>query len=187
MRYAVIGTLMLFVAAGPFAQTPPSSTARFEVASVKRSDPDATGSVISGPTPGRFRAENVTLDRIILYGFGLRDYQLVGGPNWIRSERFDLIGTYPNAEAQSRVPEMVQGALIDRFKLRTYKETREGPAYALVLARTDGRLGPKLRRSEVTCAAFMAARKAGVAVSRLGRATRTQTGIDTWSWGGPRD
>ena len=47
----------------------------------------------------------VTLERIILYAFGLRDHQLVGGPNWIRRERFDLIGTYPNAEAQSRVLE----------------------------------------------------------------------------------
>jgi uncharacterized protein (TIGR03435 family) len=46
---------------------------------------------------------------------------------------------------------MLRSLLADRFKLVVRKETRDLPAYALVLARRDGKLGPSLRRSNTDC------------------------------------
>jgi uncharacterized protein (TIGR03435 family) len=54
---------------------------------------------------------------------------------------------------------MLRNLLADRFKLVVHTEMRETAVYALVLARSDGRLGPQLRRSTVDCAALLASFK----------------------------
>ena len=160
----VVALLAGSVPAGREAQQPAgSAAAAFEVASIKRSDPDAIGGVISGPTPGQFTIKNQSLDCIIMYAFGLREYQLSGGPGWIRSDRFDIVAKYPPGSPEQGPPVtlMLQTLLADRFKLTTHAETREGPTYALVMARGDRQLGPKLRVSTLDCDALMAARRAG--------------------------
>ena len=47
----------------------------------------------------------------------------------------------------------IRNLLKDRFKLVTHQETRELPVYNLVLARSDGRLGPALKESSAECQA----------------------------------
>lgn len=49
--------------------------------------------------------------------------------------------------------------LRDRFQLATHLETRELPVFHLVLARSDGRLGPELTRTPVGCQATIAERQ----------------------------
>jgi uncharacterized protein (TIGR03435 family) len=53
---------------------------------------------------------------------------------------------------------MVRRLLAERFNLKTHLETRDLPRYALVLARSDGRLGPRLKQSASDCPAIVAAR-----------------------------
>jgi uncharacterized protein (TIGR03435 family) len=132
------------------------ATRKFEVASIKPSAPDSRGMVISGPAPSQFTTKNVPLERIILYAYGRRAYHLTGGPDWIRSERFDIVAKYPSVYAPAEVSAMVRGLLEERFRLNTHVETREGPIYLLVLAREDRRLGPSLRKTPVDCEAYRA-------------------------------
>jgi uncharacterized protein (TIGR03435 family) len=54
---------------------------------------------------------------------------------------------------------MLQTLLADRFGLRTHREMREMPIYALVMARKDGALGPQLVRSTIDCAKWMAEKR----------------------------
>jgi uncharacterized protein (TIGR03435 family) len=57
---------------------------------------------------------------------------------------------------------MGRALLTERFKLIVHYETRELPIYALVMARTDGRIGPQLHPVEVDCIAQRAAQRAAV-------------------------
>ena len=83
----------------------------------------------------------------------LQDFQLVGGPDWINSDRFDIEAKPEGGGPMS--PQVLQSVfrqiLEDRFALKVHKETRELPIYALVLARSDGRLGPNLKPSSPEC------------------------------------
>ena len=67
-------------------------------------------------------------------------------------------GTPPQALAVAGAPGptqfMLLNLLADLFKLKVHTETREMPTYALVLARSDGKLGPKIKQAAVDCAAL---------------------------------
>jgi uncharacterized protein (TIGR03435 family) len=142
---------------------------QFEVASIK---PNKSGDnrVMIGVQPGgRFTATNVTLRMLIRNAYQLQDFQITGGPSWLTEERFDIVAKAeandtmgdPFRAQQSGQPSrgqlMIRALLADRFKLVVHNENKEMPIYALVLARSDGKLGPQLKPSEVDCAAMMAA------------------------------
>ena len=133
------------------AQTPiPTSTdVAFEVASIKPNKSGGTNSSTSGRA-GSFSATNVTAGRLIIFAYRLREFQLVGGPGWMQSERFDIQARQPE-KAQSDNPAMTRALLRDRFKLVAHTETRQDQVYALVLARADGRLGLQMKASTINC------------------------------------
>jgi uncharacterized protein (TIGR03435 family) len=56
------------------------------------------------------------------------------------------------------VSEMMQSLLTSRFQLKAHFEHRELPILALILARSDGKLGRNLRRSEADCLGVSAER-----------------------------
>ena len=142
MRTLLSAAGMLATIASLTAQAPPA----FDVASVKANRSGDKG----GRTETRgdhFFADNVTLRRLVLNAYQLQDVQLAGGPGWIASERFDIEAQADASTLRSRLPAMLQGLLAERFKLTVHTEKRELSMYALVLARSDGRLGPKLRKT----------------------------------------
>ena len=51
---------------------------------------------------------------------------------------------------------MLRHLLATRFKLAVWTETRNGPAYDLVIDGKDGRVGPHLTQSSADCAALRA-------------------------------
>ena len=84
--------------------------------------------------------------------YQVQDFQIVGGPAWLNTDRFDVIakaeGDVPPPEpggAPGKLQLMVRSLLADRLKLTVHHEGRELPMYALVVARSDGKLGPKLK------------------------------------------
>lgn len=150
MRQTFVAPILgLILLAGPvWPETGPA----FEAASVK---PNISGDRRRVQrTEGRtFRATNVPARNLLLQAYGLlfEDYRLMGAPDWVSVEHFDVVATLPEQAPHSQVPAMLRAMLADRFKLVTHTETREAPAYALALARKDGRLGPQLRRSPKDC------------------------------------
>jgi uncharacterized protein (TIGR03435 family) len=140
----------------------------FEIASVKKSAPPGSGPTMIrvGARQGeRWLADNATLRALIRSAYAPRyqmEGQIVGGPGWLDTDRFDIVGTMRASTSADEMRAMVQALLADRFKLVVHTETRELPVYALVLARADGRLGPAMRPT-VDCDALRAAQQKGEA------------------------
>jgi uncharacterized protein (TIGR03435 family) len=168
MTVAVCTALPLLPFAIAFARAQaPADKPKFEVASVRQNTAD-DGKVLFGIQPGgRFTTIGFPLPNLIMQAYGLQRSQLVGGPDWMQTARFDI-----TAKAEGEIPRtalgsmgplqlMLQDLLEERFKLRAHRETREQQIYALRLARPDGQLGPGLRASTTDCAALFARGRSG--------------------------
>jgi uncharacterized protein (TIGR03435 family) len=83
---------------------------------------------------GRFVATNIPLLLFIRTAYRLQDDQIVGGPGWLNSDRFDIVAKADAGATVQQLPSMMQTLLVDRFKMAVHHETRELPIYALVLA-----------------------------------------------------
>jgi uncharacterized protein (TIGR03435 family) len=110
------------------------------------------------------RLINHPLSALIASAYSVSADQVVG-PNWIRAARFDLLAKIgsnlsPVYDGPNSVRPMLRTLLEERFKLVVHHETRSVQKYALLLARSDGRLGPRLQRSATDCEAVKAQRAA---------------------------
>jgi uncharacterized protein (TIGR03435 family) len=115
---------------------------KFEVATLKDSPPGEPGAGIR-PLPGgqRYEAVNLTLKGIMVAAYRVKADQIVGGPSWIDTDRFDMNA---KAERSSNIEElhaMLRNLLKEQFKLEFHRETKELPIYSLSLDRG----GPKLQ------------------------------------------
>lgn len=141
--------------------------------------------------PGMISANGVPVRLLMRQAFGqLQDFQLVGGPSWINSDRFDIEAKIEGGGPMS--PQMIQSVLRqileERFALKVHRETRELPVYALMLARSDGRLGPNLKPASPECTTMMTTRGRGPAPDgRGGAAPDARGGIAVGRGGPPPD
>jgi len=142
------------------APAPAAPAATFDVASVKPNKDGGPSSVRVTPG-GMLSVTNNNLRNIIRNAWNITNDQIVGGPDWLDSERFDITAKASRPFAQEHARAMLQALLADRFRLVTHTETRELPVYLLVLARKDGALGPQMKKADVDCAALFAAVTAG--------------------------
>ena len=165
MRHLLIP---LVVAASVAAQTPEPT---FEVVSVKPNRTGAPGGSFVMP-PGRFSATNIPLKVLIANAYQLSFFQIVGGPDWVSTERFDVAATAPVLSPVDQARAMVRRLLKDRFKLVVHMETRDTPIYALVKARAGEQLGPSLKRSTMDCGPFRAERAAATVAAERARGGR---------------
>ena len=132
------------------AQVPADAPLPKYEASVKRAqNTDGMMSIRMDPM-GRTMT-GMPLRQLIVQSFGLQPNQIVGGPDWLASDRWDIQLRADATVAPPQMNALVQQMLADRFKLVVHRETRELPVYELRLARNDGRLGPDLKPAAVDC------------------------------------
>jgi uncharacterized protein (TIGR03435 family) len=129
----------------------------YEVVSIKLSKPGNGIRMRIGitNTPDGLTAENATLQSVITSAFGVLDFQVSGGPDWLSTERYDIEAKMEASVAdvlQKLRPDerrlarqkMLQALLVDRFKLAIHRGAKELPVYALVITKT----GPKLQEAK---------------------------------------
>ena len=141
---------MIAVAVMAAASQTAAQKPAFDVASIKASNPSANGGFIR-PVGDRLTASNVPLKLLVVYAYRAGDgssflnSQLLGGPDWLDKERFDVEA---KAAVQPRTSDdfrpMVQALMAERFKLVVHRETRDLPVFALVV----GKNGAKLKNSD---------------------------------------
>jgi len=114
--------------------------AKFAVATIKPSTPDEPTLVVL--IKGNRLTATGTIVELMKYADGVHPSQVVGGPEWMRTMRFDIVAD-PGTEKRPTSDEsktMVQTLLEDRFHLTEHEEQRELPVFVLVKAKS----GPKL-------------------------------------------
>jgi uncharacterized protein (TIGR03435 family) len=124
------------------AQTSNDGAVRFDVTSVK---PNTSGddSVAMAPSPGGITITNATLQMMMRLAYRIQDFQMIGGPSWLDTARFDVVARAQSSMRQQDLSPMMQALLADRFRLAAHDETRELPVYALVRTRNDTGFGPR--------------------------------------------
>lgn len=136
-----------------------TSPLKFEVASIKPADPHFSGVSSSRDAGEGIDVRNISVRNLITLAYGLRDFQLKGGPSWIDSESYDVIAKAPSSEARGvrgipateesmdqrktrfeRVQERLRSLLADRFGIVVHRESEEQPVYLLTIAKTGAKL-----------------------------------------------
>jgi uncharacterized protein (TIGR03435 family) len=142
--------LILAVSGFAWAQapTPAPAALAFEVATIKPARP-ITEQAMSGKMHigekidgARVDYGAMTLADLITVAYKVKSFQ-VSGPDWLKTERFDILAKLPEGATKDQVPQMLQALLADRFKLVIHRDTKEHAMYALVVAKG----GPKLKES----------------------------------------
>lgn len=114
----------------------------FDVATIKPNDSGKTsmqGLTINGRN---FAVRNGSLGDLIAFAYDLQAKQIVNGPDWLDSSRYD-IAAVPDLEGMPNANQlrgMMRKLLADRFKLTFHHEKRELSAFVL----TAGKGGQKL-------------------------------------------
>ncbi len=176
---ALAACVRLAAGGGGELQAPPSAPqeTRFEVVSVRRNAGGGVASTMGIQPGGRFSVGNLAVRQVIVRAFGIQPFQLTGGPDWVQRDRYDIQARAPEGAVVTgdAINVMVRAMLADRFKLKVRRETRESPIYELVFARSDRRLGEKLRPTGADC------------VANLGRVTQPGGPPAAPALIGPRD
>jgi uncharacterized protein (TIGR03435 family) len=148
----------------------------FEVATIKptHSTENRRGMMM---TPGKLSINNMPLKSLIAFAFDARsEAQVIGGPDWINTENYTIeakeddalaaaLDKAPPEERARQVRLMMQSLLIDRFKLKVSRSSKETTVYALVV----GKGGPKLTPSSRTEPASKAPNPSGPRMMMTGR------------------
>src|SRR5215510_14642358 len=146
-----IAAFILFAVAG--------AAQEFEVASIRPSSSNDPRTLLQVLPGGGLRTSGATLRFLVTLAYQVRSFQVLDGPNWIGSDRFDIIATVDRSKPagdepadptkvtaaqltnmQNEMRPRLIALLAERFGLRVHRETREQPIYELVVSKS----GPKI-------------------------------------------
>jgi uncharacterized protein (TIGR03435 family) len=131
MSNRTAGSLILMIAAAA------ACAQEFEVASVRQNKLDDRIVTVNVGPGGNFNARGYTLVLLMQRAYAAMDWNVTGGPGWIRTDRWDVAAKadVSGSLTERQLQAMLQALLADRFKLRLHRDAKEMSGYALVVAR----------------------------------------------------
>jgi uncharacterized protein (TIGR03435 family) len=131
-------TVAALLSTGVVAQSP-GPTPSFDVADVHvrphstNPFPQTIGPLIRA---GRYDLRNATMLNLISKAYAVTGDTVLGGPNWLDRNRFDIVAKVPDGTPPETLQLMLQSLLADRFKLVLHKDTKPVPAFILTASGT---------------------------------------------------
>lgn len=117
----------------------------WDVVTVKARDPNDTGNGQSMGMKGRqFVIVNRPVEGMLLFAYGMHKKQVVGLPEWARTERWDIRGVpdVPGSPSLKQAQSLTRKLLEERFGLKVHRETRELAVYAITVAKGGEKMAP---------------------------------------------
>lgn len=113
----------------------------FEVATIKPARPEGRFSILVNRS-AMLNTTNTSVSDLIKFAYGVHPRQIVNGPSWLESEKFDVTGKpdtegIPNLE---QLKTMMQKLLADRFQLKFHREKKELSVYAITVTKTGSKI-----------------------------------------------
>lgn len=140
-------TLWAYSGPSTIPAMPATADPAFEVASVKPSSLDSNTSGSSGLIPSRlYQARDRTVADLIRFAYNVRQRQIDGGPSWMNTLKFDIVGEpdTPGLPSDDQLRLMLKKLLAERFGLKLHIEKRDFAVYALVVHKSP----PKVTASD---------------------------------------
>ena len=136
MNRAIAGTILVTCAGWLAFGQAPETQPKFEIADVHVSAKTTSQSYRAGLVRGgRYEVKAATMVDLIKIAYGFDTDKILGGPNWLELDRFDVIAKAPADSTADSQKAMLQALLEDRFKLVVHKDTKPLPAYALTVGK----------------------------------------------------
>lgn len=140
MKWLIIPAICLALAPGILGQSFDMASIRVNPAGTAGGEGATNESIATGP--GSLVMKNVTLRSSIRWAYGVRDFQISGGPAWISNERYDISAKSSAPAGEAELRKMLQALLAQRFRLSVRQDSKELPVYALVV--TQAKPGLKM-------------------------------------------
>jgi uncharacterized protein (TIGR03435 family) len=118
----------------------------FEVASVRSSGPNSVRGSDGGPgsrDPTRYTFERAGLAILIMIAYDVEEFQ-VSSKQPLDRDEFDLAAKLPLNTTKDEFRAMLRNLLIERFHIKLHIESREFPAFEMVLAKGGAKLGTEV-------------------------------------------
>jgi uncharacterized protein (TIGR03435 family) len=130
MRPLLCAGLVVVGAGAIFGQSP--NALKFEIAGVQPSAKQPNTFMRVAPARnGRYEIKNATMLDLIRTAYGFNPDNIIGGPNWLELDRFDVVAKVPQGADAEASKAMLQALLAERFKLVASEETKPLPTWVL--------------------------------------------------------
>jgi uncharacterized protein (TIGR03435 family) len=133
MKRAMLRT-MLFICAACFGLA--EDLPKFEAADIHVSPKPANSNYqfarVSPVRAGRYEIRSATMLDLIRFAYEFEPDKILGGPNWLELDRYDVTAKLPNETSSENRKLMLQALLAERFKLAVHKDTRPLRSFALI-------------------------------------------------------
>jgi uncharacterized protein (TIGR03435 family) len=131
--FACVG-LFAWVAPSGFAQAS-QTPAEFENVEIRASLPNTMPEMRLRFFHGVYELKNATLVDLIRTAWAVDADKVVGGPDWLDLDRFDVTATAPADSTPEARRLLLRNLLASRFRLAAHEDTKGQPGYAITVSR----------------------------------------------------
>jgi uncharacterized protein (TIGR03435 family) len=132
--------------------TTAAASPKFDIADVHVSPHRAFVLGTDGYVRGdRYTFHQATLLNLIATAYHLDAAQVLGGPAWLESDRFDIVAKIPAGTRREALPRMLRSLLADRFQLQVHDESRDSSAFVLSAGKGPNKMSQSEDAPEADC------------------------------------